>query len=144
MIVELRCKSCNSVVEYNTAKKTDTYQKCNNCGAVIPMSIEEKIERLLNLDGFEFVNIKKLCWEQFYYEDSNIALLNHMASEIKALYKTAPADYKKSIVKIMECIWLLLRTKDQDMCIDLLALLSEQYGKEIAEGREDTGNLLGL
>ena len=122
--VELKCKNCGEVVSYYPHKKSEDYQKCQNCNTKIGMRTETKIDGILTLDDFEFLSI---------YRDFNDKILENDFNDLKSIYESAEQENKDKILSIIDKFSLVLNRDDAKTLDFVLEKLNELFDNIIEE-----------
>lgn len=121
-IIKLRCLCCGTTFDYRLNEKTENYRKCPHCENVINMRTESKIEGILDMEGFEIVEIQKNYRENVLSQD---------ISQIKGIYDRASSPEKEKMFSIIDKLYLLINRKDEKTNQQILDSLNKiLYEKE--------------
>ena len=127
-IIKLKCLYCGTTFDYKMNEKPENYRKCPHCENIIDMRTESKIEGLLDMEGFEIVEIQKNFRENVLSED---------ISQIKGIYDRANSSEKDKIYSIIDKLYLLLNRHDEKTNKQILDLLNTIFfeNEETNNGR---------
>ena len=125
MIFKLKCKSCGNVVVYNSEVQKETYQKCPNCEQLINGNVETKLDNVADMREFELIGIEHSFSSKLLAED---------LANIEKIFDKANEEKQKMIVNIIDKLYLMLDTDDDDTTKDLEKLLKEYFLNSCGKG----------
>lgn len=131
MVFKLKCKFCGNIVTYDSDAKQEAYRKCGECGTLIDMRAESKLNNVAALDDFELIGIERPFEARVLVED---------LSHIDKIYNAADKENQEKIATIVDTVYLLLLNADETTLFETENLLRkyfladcERKGRELLE-----------
>ena len=118
MIFKLKCKRCGTIIFYDTDEKYDEYQKCDECGQVIGMNIETKLENVADMEAFELLEVCR---------DFSTNVLKSDLREIETIFDNAKEDKKMVVANIIDKLYLILNRDSDETYRDIEKMLSDYF-----------------
>ena len=118
MVFKLKCKTCRNVVIYDSNAKKATFCKCSNCGQSMNMNIESKLDNVADMQGFELIGIEHSFSSKLLADD---------LSNIERIFDSANADDQKTIVNIIDKLYLMLNRNDNVTLKEIEKLLKDYF-----------------